>query len=377
MLAASDPAPGLADEAKAIVRTKFFDPVRSASVDVDRSLEPHAAIRRMLASLGASHTALYGPDDWEYVPLLSIFEDLVPSVCKDHLAALPPRPFQVGSIGAYWKKLGDRWFTIAVIPGSEAERSGLRIGDEAVLANGAPFDPVTAFRGRAGSEVTLDVRRTEGGATRKMTVRPALVRSQEEFLGFIDKGHRLITAGRHRVGYVSVFAWTSGDDTRGAVTSAIADLHRQGADAWIVDLRDGMGGAAPEDAAIFSQDIAPLTTVARDGTASVRDSQIRGPAVVLINGGTRSGKELVAFEVKRAKMAVTLGEKTAGAVLAGAPFCLSDGSLMYLATSDVRIGGVRLEGKGVEPDIVVPWDLRYAGGVDAQLAAALAHLGRL
>jgi carboxyl-terminal processing protease len=236
---------------------------------------------------------------------------------------------------------------------------------------------VTAFRGRAGTEVGLDIRRTKGGPTRRIAVKPAMVRPQQEFSSFIDKGHRLIAAGRHRVGYVPVFAWTGGSDTLDAVMNAITDLHGKGADAWVVDLRDGLGGAAPEDAAIFSQDIAPLTTIARDGTVSTRDTQIRGPAVVLINGGTRSGKELLAFEVKRSKMAVTLGERTAGAVLAGSPFCLGDGSLMYLATADVRIGGQRLEGNGVKPDVDVPWDVRYAGGVDAQLAKALEYIGRL
>ena len=45
----------------------------------------------------------------------------------------------------------------------------------------------------------------------------------------------------------------------------------------------------------------------------VQDGQIRVPAVVLINGGARSGKELIAYAIKKAKLATFVGDKTAGA----------------------------------------------------------------
>jgi carboxyl-terminal processing protease len=42
-----------------------------------------------------------------------------------------------------------------------------------------------------------------------------------------------------------------------------------------------------------------------------------------------------------------------------------------LAVSDARVDGERLEGRGVAPDIEVPFDFRYAAGKDTQLARAL------
>jgi carboxyl-terminal processing protease len=42
-----------------------------------------------------------------------------------------------------------------------------------------------------------------------------------------------------------------------------------------------------------------------------------------------------------------------------------------LAQSEGRVDGERLEGVGVEPDIEVPFDFRYAAGNDPQLARAL------
>jgi len=69
-----------------------------------------------------------------------------------------------------------------------------------------------------------------------------------------------------------------------------------------------------------------------------------------------------------------VGPDVGGAVVAGGIFCLDDGALLYLASSAVSIDSEILEGKGVEPDVAVPFDLRYAAGRDRQLEAALDEL---
>ena len=51
---------------------------------------------------------------------------------------------------------------------------------------------------------------------------------------------------------------------------------------------------------------------------------------------------------------------------------LSDGSLLYVAVADVTVAGARLEGRGVTPDIAVPFDAPYAAGADPQLERAVA-----
>jgi len=123
--------------------------------------------------------------------------------------------------------------------------------------------------------------------------------------------------------------------------------------------------------AILWRDVPLLERIARDGTRQPFDTQIRKPAVLLINGGTRSGKETIAYFAKKHHLARLVGERTAGAVVAGGPVCLSDGSLLMLAQSEGRVDGERLEGVGVAPDIEVPFDFRYAAGQDLQLERAL------
>ena len=72
-----------------------------------------------------------------------------------------------------------------------------------------------------------------------------------------------------------------------------------------------------------------------------------------------------------------MGERTAGAVLAGKPTILSDQSLLYVAVSDVLVDGQRLEGVGVEPDVTVARKLPYCAGRDEQLDAAVAEAAKM
>jgi carboxyl-terminal processing protease len=101
------------------------------------------------------------------------------------------------------------------------------------------------------------------------------------------------------------------------------------------------------------------------------DFQWRKPVVMLVNNGSRSGKEILAYGFQKYKLGKVIGTKTAGAVVGGSPFLLKDGNLLYLAVIDVLVDGERLEGKGVIPDIEVPFPLEYAQGKDPQLEKAV------
>src|ERR1700675_3307530 len=98
----------------------------------------------------------------------------------------------------------------------------------------------------------------------------------------------------------------------------------------------------------------------RNGASEFENVKWRKPVVMLINGGTRSGKEILAYGFKKYGVGELIGTRTAGAVLAGRAFLLSDDSLLLLAVADVHIDGERLEGVGVTPTIEVPFAVEYA-----------------
>jgi len=96
---------------------------------------------------------------------------------------------------------------------------------------------------------------------------------------------------------------------------------------------------------------------------------------MLINGGTRSGKEVLAYGFKKYRLGEVIGTRTEGAVLAATAFLISKG-LLLLAVDDVLVDGVRLEGVGVMPTIQVEPGSAAAEQADPQLDRAIAVLSR-
>jgi carboxyl-terminal processing protease len=93
---------------------------------------------------------------------------------------------------------------------------------------------------------------------------------------------------------------------------------------------------------------------------------------MLVNEGSRSAKEILALGFQQYDIGPVVGAKTPGAVVAGRPFVMQDGSILYVAVADVYVNGdERLEGKGVTPDIVVPFSPEYARGADPQKERAI------
>ena len=72
---------------------------------------------------------------------------------------------------------------------------------------------------------------------------------------------------------------------------AIDRLNQKGVTHFILDIRDGWGGASPPYIRIFDRNVPVFEAEMRDGKRYKRDAQIRVPAVLLINAGSRSGKE--------------------------------------------------------------------------------------
>lgn len=360
---ASDPK-ALGREVVRLVAEHFFDRERADAWAVshvgyaDKITDPRAfavATNAALAELKASHTRLYTRDEVAYFGLRSIFAP-----------ALKQAPPSFDSIGA---DLADGRFVRRVFAGGPAESAGLRRGDEILGADERPFAEVASFRGQSGRKVALAVRHRAGDPPVEIRVQPRPVVASREWAEAQDKGARRITRDGKSIAYVPMFS-AAGDGPKEALRGQLADDLRD-ADALVLDFRDGWGGCDPDFVSLFDPRPPALTFIERDGVRRPYDPSWRKPVVVLVNGGTRSGKEVVARAMQRRKIATLVGERTAGAVVAGQPFLLADGSLLVLAVADIRADGERLEGIGVTPDVVVADPLPYSGGADPQLDAAL------
>jgi carboxyl-terminal processing protease len=156
----------------------------------------------------------------------------------------------------------------------------------------------------------------------------------------------------------------------------ISDGPLKNADALVWDLRGGWGGAQPQYLDLFNPRAPTMQVKDRNGATGFVDVKWRKPVAMLINEGTRSGKEVLAYGFKQYRIGELIGHRTEGAVLAATAFLIGEDGLLLLAVEDVLVDGQRLEGIGVTPTIEVPFDWRYAAGADPQLDRAVQVLAR-
>ena len=377
-------APALVEEVGRLVSRHFYDrdarqvwtratATHGAALPADPSDEQvAAALDAMLAALGASHTARYTPEDLAYYELMDIF-------ARDAWADRLEKIFDDGEIaytgiGVVPRALDGRTFLAGVYHGGPAARAGLRVGDELVAADGGSFDPIASFTGKAGQRVMLEVRRVADGSTFPVEVVPERIRPNRMFLDALRASIQVIEREGERLGYVRIWSYARRQYQR-VLAEELAGGRLKDVDGLVLDLRGGWGGAQPDYAELFVGGAPVMSFTGRDGREEFVSFRWRRPVVVLVDEGTRSGKEVVAYGLQRHDVPL-VGTRTAGALLAGRGFLLSDGSLLVLAVADVRVEGERLEGRGVRPDLEVAFPLPYAAGRDPQLDAALERLAQ-
>lgn len=127
-----------------------------------KSTEPRvdAAIERILASLDASHTARFTQDSIAYYELADIFRY---AIRHDMKRLFPPdgRASYAG-VGMVTRMENGLPFVSDVYDGSPADKAGIRVGDEVLSVDGAPYREIESFRGRTGQKVEIRLRRNAG-----------------------------------------------------------------------------------------------------------------------------------------------------------------------------------------------------------------------
>jgi carboxyl-terminal processing protease len=361
-----------------LVAERFFDPaLRGVDWDAarDRYQAPAAAaadergfasvVNEMLAELGSSHTRYYTDRDPEYYFLRGVF--------REGLRQPIPDWDDPGFVAV---RTSEGLFVRDVLDGGPAAAAGVRVGDR-VVERGAAFDPVETFEGRSGRPVPLLLRSEPGGPVRRVEVVPRRTSGQRAYLDATRASvRRLPLPGvGGEAGYIRLWA-LSHPLFLEALEGALARL--EGARGLVLDLRGGFGGRSEDYLDLFLRGgTGRIETVDRRGERRPFFTGWDAPVVALIDGGTRSAKELLAYSLRRAGRARLVGARTAGAVLASNAYPIGDRALLLLPVADLVVDGQRLEGRGVEPDVAIDVPLPYRNGADPQLGAALSELAAL
>ena len=163
------------------------------------------------------------------------------------------------------------------------------------------------------------------------------------------------------IGYVRLSRFSG--ESSAEVGDALSDLKEQGAERYILDLRQNRGGLL--DAAVGVAD-----HFLSDGPILFQASKSEGertfnattatlipdaPVVVLVDGGTASAAEIVAGALADRGRAQLIGpEPTYGKGSVQVVFDLSDGSSVHVTSARwLTPNRTQLDGDGLEPDILV------------------------
>ncbi|HEY9674870.1 MAG TPA: S41 family peptidase [Waterburya sp.] len=373
------------NEAWGEINDNFFDP-KFNGVDWESmrsKYEPMAArtqskeelaavINQMLSELKTSHTHFYTSDEPAYYQILGIFQPISTNLQKQIINLFPKGKIEYNGIGIFTKNINDKIFVSGVLDGSPAAKAGLKVGDQLLSVDGRPFHPIQSFAGKVGQNVKLlIVRSPNPKSQQEITVTPKMLDATTMFVDAMTASTQVIERDGKKIGYIHIWSY-AGDKYQQQLEEELLYGRLSEADGFVLDLREGWGGAPLTALNIYTAQNLSVRNIPRNGRQYTSNSAWKKPVVMLVNQGSRSAKEILAFGFRQYGIGPVVGTKTAGAVVAGRPFIMQDGSLLYVAVSDVYVNGnERLEGKGVTPDITVPLSLEYAQGADPQKERAI------
>ncbi len=261
-----------------------------------------------------------------------------------------------GGVGIKITTNGNSILVQAPIPGSPADRAGIKPGDEIVQVDGKSTGmlglekAVRMMRGRAGTSVNLTIRRKGAFDHRDFL----LVR---EVIRIHTVHNRMLTS---KIGYILVQEFS--EDTAEEMKKAISKLRENGMKGLIIDLRNNPGGLL-NDAVDASSIFLPANkiVVSMKGRRQYHafhshnaTPYLHFPIVVLVNTETASAAEILSGALQDYRRATIMGTQTFGKGSVQTILPLFDGSALRLTTARYFTpSGRSIQDYGISPDIIV------------------------
>jgi carboxyl-terminal processing protease len=287
-------------------------------------------------------------------------------------------------VGLAVQKVSGGLRIVQVYDRSPAKKAGLKIGDVILKAGGTalagkPEESATALiKGKAGTDVTLTLRRKTKTFTRKLT------RAQISIPVVSSRQRK-----RDGKDYAVIRLETFSSGAHAEVYSAVRKAVDRKVDGIVFDLR-GNGGGLVEEARLIASAFLPEGKVVTTRGRAVPERVYRAtgkplaprtPVVVLVDKGTASASEIVAGALQDRKRAKLVGTGTFGKGIFQEVVPLKEGGALditvgqYFLPSGRNIGGKgTARGTGLTPDVRAQDD-PDTPREDEALDRALAELG--
>ena len=272
----------------------------------------------------------------------------------------------IGAYVAFREEPTPRIILLSVMPGSPADRSGLRPHDAVIAVNGIPVrreegpDAVSRIRGPADQPVRLRISSFDRDQRDVIVIRGRVQLS--EVLNPLSYGR--LEPGS--VGYLLFPRVSSETLVTETVRSLEALLAGGEVSGIILDLRIASGLRWPlvPLLSLFSDgDHGAIYTAEGSQPISVEGYDLNGsqsvPLVVLIGRDTEGLPEVLAAALQARRRATVVGLKTPGNVESFVDFVLPDGSRLTIMTSAyLSPAGLEVGIDGVRPDVPasLDWD---------------------
>jgi carboxyl-terminal processing protease len=329
-------------------QTRLFAPFREAwrlveQHYVDRSaVEPQrmmrGAIAGMLDSLGdTGHTTYLSPEQFQQM--------------KESLAG------SLQGIGARLSLHDKRPTIVNTLPGSPAERAGLKPGDILLEVDGKDVAAlplmriVELVRGPPGTQVHLRVLRHGHAQPLDFTIARADVHVPEVTWCMVPG---------EPVAHLAVHEF--GENADAQLRTALQQIHDHNARGLVVDVRGNPGGLKDQAVAVTSEFLTQGTVfIEQDAQGHRQSVPVKPggqatdlPLVVLIDEGTASSAEIFAGAIQDHGGGKLIGTQTFGTGTVLEPFTLSDGSAVLLAVAEwFTPNGRQIWHHGIQPDVQV------------------------
>jgi carboxyl-terminal processing protease len=263
---------------------------------------------------------------------------------------------------------------IAPMPGTPAQRAGIRPGDIILgidgesTANISLLEAVSKIRGEKGTTVELLVMHLDTGEPVTMVVERGVIPLNSVSFAMLDGG-----VGHLRI---SNFAENTNDE----VAAALREFKDSSGVGLVVDLRNNPGGllrAVVDVASQFLDDGLILYEIDSRGKRTNWEVKSGGdgrgfPMVVLINQFSASASEVLSGALMDHDRAVLVGTTSFGKGSVNTLRPLSDGSGIYFSIARwYTPDGTLIEGEGITPEVVVELPPGATEAEDLQLDKAI------